>query len=120
MTPLKFVWVEVDLCGDPVRIFKNYKASLRLPEYLVQRWPKGLAIRTIRSAIYKRSWDEGGQAHCEKCGVGVTEDSGEMHEKNPRGKGGEISLENSVFICQNCHRKAHGNRRWHSARVKEE
>lgn len=49
-----------------------------------------------------------------------------MHEKIARGKmvfkgeDGEYSVENSVAICGNCHlgkNGAHGNRRWHSAKI---
>jgi hypothetical protein len=37
-----------------------------------------------------------------------------MHEKLHRGKGGEISFENSILICHPCHRHEHRDRnpRW--------
>jgi hypothetical protein len=36
-----------------------------------------------------------------------------MHEKVPRGKGGQISLSNSIILCYACHFRnagAHGKR----------
>lgn len=35
-----------------------------------------------------------------------------MHELVSKGKGGEVSLENSIGLCADCHlNTAHGNRR---------
>lgn len=123
MTKQKFVLVEINSHGDPVRIFRTVKEAMKLPVELVQKWPRGLAIRSIRETIYVRSKDVLGNGRCEFCGQFVTRDSGEMHEKIPRGRGGEISLENSVFICKPCHRGqngAHGNRRWQTAKLPDE
>jgi 5-methylcytosine-specific restriction endonuclease McrA len=70
---------------------------------------RNTAVSEIRHHIFVRSGGE-----CEHCGVPVTESSGHMHEKQHRGKGGEISIENSVFICAKCHQHQHKDRnpRW--------
>lgn len=73
--------------------------------------PRGFkeAVAIVRRRVFERS---GGL--CENCARPVTWESGHMHERKPRGKGGEISVKNSVFICAKCHlgpQGEHGNRR---------
>jgi hypothetical protein len=98
--------------GLPVRIFKNPKRALDFPPEQVAEWPRRDATEAIRRQVFARS-----KGKCEYgCGRTVTWDTGELHEEKPRGKGGEISLSNSVFVCRDCHRnddRAHGNRRLH-------
>lgn len=101
------MWVELGLDAQPVRIFRNQKASLA--EGWRQQFNYTAAVRIIRHKLFLRSCGE-----CELCGIQVSESGGHMHEKLHRGKGGEISLANSVFICPHCHRQEHADRnpRW--------
>jgi hypothetical protein len=126
----QFVAVEVDhtpQLGETCiikRIFRSVKAARNsgLPWVWAQR---SGAVRAIRRQVFERS-----QWRCEalvnaphssmannRCRNGVTWETGEMHELQPRGmtgfKTGEISVENSVFICKDCHHAAHDNRRLH-------
>ena len=101
------VWVEVDslVSHDQVlRIFRNGKEALA-SHGLLSRWPRRDAVSSIRHQIFLRS-----KGDCELCGSPITEITAHMHEQKHRGKGGEISLENSVIICAKCHRSAHADR----------
>lgn len=63
----------------------------------------------IRRAIYNQQ-----DGHCLWCDKFVTWGQAHLHEKVARGKGGQISLENSIILCADCHigpKGAHGNRR---------
>lgn len=68
------------------------------------------AVRTIRQQLYKLC-----EGLCSWCGQEVSWEACQMHEKVYRGKGGEISMTNSVILCYGCHQgrkdSAHGNRR---------
>lgn len=109
----KVVWIETDSDWLIVRIFRSKAAMLREispdnPGRLRQiRYVH--AVEALRRRLYLRS-----RGCCDFCGSVVTESSGHMHEKKHRGKGGEISMENSVFICAACHKDAHKERspRW--------
>ena len=105
----KLVWVELSDTGVPIRIFKNRKAAYAFGKEWVAPTSRTDAVHIIRRQLWMRS-----KGDCELCGAPVTEQSGEMHERQHRGKGGEISMENSVFACRACHRKAHADRapRW--------
>jgi len=112
----KLVWVEIrrgsvypgailfagkDIC----RIFRSKKAAFSAActgSHLVQQREKKDAIAAIRHQVFLRS-----KGDCEFCASPVIESSGHLHEKKHRGQGGEISLENSVFICAKCHQQAH-------------
>ena len=99
------VWIELDASFRfPVRIFKSRQAAMRCPNR-IDYWDRALAVKLIRTSIFVRS-----KGFCELCGDLVTEQSGQMHEQKHRGKGGEISLENSVFICAKTHRREHRDR----------
>lgn len=60
------------------------------------------AVKDIRHQLWLRCKGE-----CELCGERVTESSGHMHEQKWRGKGGEVSLANSVFVCPRTHQLEH-------------
>jgi 5-methylcytosine-specific restriction endonuclease McrA len=61
----------------------------------------------IRHAIYVRQ-----KGHCLWCSKFVTEKQAHMHEKLSRGRGGKISLDNSIILCVDCHLNvAHGSRK---------
>src|SRR5690349_14503573 len=95
--------------GQPVRIFKG-APDWMLPS--IQKMDRSEAVGSIRRQVFERAGYE-----CEWCGRPIilergAPNSGEMHEVLPRGKGGEISLANSVAICKSCHRNiGHGDRR---------
>ena len=100
---MKFVWVELGLDAQPIRIFRTRQASLQAGWR--QAYPREVAVGIIRHKIFMRS-----DGYCEFCGALITEQTMHMHEKQHRGKGGEISLSNSVPICATCHRRAHADR----------
>jgi 5-methylcytosine-specific restriction endonuclease McrA len=115
------VIVEIGDDGQPVRIFRAAKHAFAFPPEKIREWPRKDAVSSIRHQIFVRC-----AGKCEYCGNPVTENGpwhkGEMHERKPRGKGGEISLDNSVFLCHTCHSShplAHGNRRLHFGETKE-
>ena len=105
----RMVWVEQHpFVPRALRIFKSQKAAFASKVFVVQMF-RDIATNDIRHALFLRS-----QGFCELCASVVTEKSGHMHERDPRGKGGEISLENSVFICARTHQLEHKDRapRW--------
>lgn len=94
-----------------IRIFRNRKDAMLAfgQSRMVVPMAREDAVGAIRYQLWLRS-----KGDCELCGSPVTETSGHMHERQHRGKGGEVSLDNSVFICFKCHRLAHVDRnpRW--------
>jgi 5-methylcytosine-specific restriction endonuclease McrA len=107
----KMVWVEMDFSrvwqpGFAVRIFKNRSAASKFKDQrFVSPRKYSEAVGEVRHHLWLRCKGE-----CELCAAPVTEQSGHMHEQVHRGKGGEISLANSVFICPKCHQRAHSAR----------
>ena len=105
----KMVWVELSdatLTADVVRIFRNWKDVLASnTARRVVNLHRDVAVAEIRHQLWLRC---GGA--CELCGDILTEGSGQMHEMKHRGKGGEISMENSVFICAKTHKREHADR----------
>ena len=104
----KWVWCEQDEQGYVTRILRDNKEAYRWNAVVFYDWFYDEAVLSIRHRLWLRCKGE-----CELCAVPVTEDSGHMHEQKHRGKGGEISLANSVFICSTCHRRAHADRNPH-------
>jgi 5-methylcytosine-specific restriction endonuclease McrA len=106
------VYVELEWDGTILRVVKNAEAW-KIPPERLRHWPKADAIRTIRKQVFERAG-----YMCEFCGKNLTWEGGEMHEKLPKGKGGEVSMDNSVAVCHQCHTgradSEHGNRRWQS------
>jgi len=105
---MKSVWVEI-ISGDTdltvVRIFKSRSAAHRTGAILALM-DYAAAVKVIRHQLWIRCKGE-----CELCGSYVTESSGQMHEKwKHRGKGGEISMDNSVFACPKSHKYEHRDR----------
>lgn len=105
---LKLVWVEQGGFNHAIRIFRSQKAAFAAQVMTVQMC-RDVAVSDIRHQIFRRS-----KGSCEGCSSPITESSGHMHERQHRGRGGEISLDNSVFICAKCHQYAHRDRnpRW--------
>jgi hypothetical protein len=109
MRTSKRVWVEQTLAGVPIRILRDNKEVFRASSKLFGEWDRAKAVSSIRFQVFTRSGGE-----CELCAAPITQSGGHMHEQKHRGQGGEISLENSVFICRRCHADAHSDRapRW--------
>lgn len=99
------VWVELNDVNATVRIFRNHRAANAFGQEWIAEQNRSEAVAEIRRALWLRCHGE-----CELCASVVTEQSGHMHEQIHRGKGGEISLANSVFICTTCHKAAHADR----------
>lgn len=106
----KLVWVELSdfSAFQYKRIFKtaaSVKRALVEGCYAMTQVYYKDAVASIRHQLWLRC-----KGHCELCTADVTEQSGEMHEMKHRGRGGEISLDNSVFACPQCHRYQHRER----------
>lgn len=98
------VWVEYDEHGVS-KIFRT-RATAVVSGKNIKEYPRKDAVEQIRRRIFERS-----QNHCEYCGKIITWGSMHMHEQITRGDGGEISIQNSVAICYDCHLLGeHGNR----------
>lgn len=99
-------WVELAADGiSPIRIFRSRTAAFASGRSIGPFYTRAVAVGKIRHQLWLRCKGE-----CELCASVVTEDSGHMHEQKHRGKGGEISLANSVFICPKCHAAQHADR----------
>ncbi len=110
----KLVWVDgvIPFDGEPVanRIFRNRKAALiAFTSRAVFQMDRTVAVKSIRHQLWLRS-----HGVCDLCGSPINEQTCHMHEQKHRGRGGEISLDNSVMICVKCHKYAHRDRnpRW--------
>jgi len=110
---MSLVWVQIaDDCV--VCIFKNHKAAI-VGCHLPVQIEKVTAVKQIRLAVFKRdNWT------CTHCGATVTWNGptkGELHERVWRGRGGNISLDNSTTLCYHCHQldpvAGHGKRQIH-------
>lgn len=103
----RYVWVQRDAFTlQPMRIYKNAAAFRARPCLaIVDHIPYADAVKAIRHRIFVRS-----KGLCEMCGSVVLESTGHMHERLPRGRGGEISIANSIFICVVCHKGEHKER----------
>jgi 5-methylcytosine-specific restriction endonuclease McrA len=85
-----------------IRIFKNWKAAIAALNAgevtCIIKLYRADAVGSIRQQLWERS-----KGFCEWCGSIITQKSAHMHEVKSRGKGGDISLANSVIICYTCH-----------------
>ena len=105
------VFVEVK-DGKICRIFNKAPKALmsKLDGATVHEYPRSYAVGEVRQQVFERSKGE-----CRNCGEPITSKTMHMHEVVPRSKGGEISLDNSIALCGNCHEwrddSEHGNRR---------
>lgn len=105
----KIIWVELHVeTRLPVAILKNSKHASHVAN--TAQMLRSVATGSIRQQVYERD----GRA-CTHCGAPVTPDTMHMHERLWRGRGGEISLENSTTLCGYCHEHSevagHGKRR---------
>lgn len=107
------VWVELGEKSQVLRIFRNRCEALAVSmqgDIITALVEKADAVGNIRQQVFNRAnW------RCEHCGASLTYKTGQMHEKLPKGKGGEVSLENCMLLCYNCHQgrpdAEHGARR---------
>ena len=107
----KMAWVELAPDGNVVRVFRNHKAAVAAEDaFPVAEVNRADAVKNVRAQIYLR---DGGK--CTHCATDVLWDAFEMHERQWRGKGGEISLANSCVLCVSCHQSdpvaGHGKRK---------
>lgn len=123
---MSYVWTEFDPEFDlPIRIFRYQSQAMRNPAWdngQVRLVTYAYAVEIIRQYVFRRD-----EYACVHCGNMVTWESGEMHERQPRGQirltedgeyqGGEISTENSETRCHDCHTGSNGvhnrNPIWH-------
>lgn len=108
------VWVILGADGRAIEILKNEKHACQQPAGVVTAFKdRGEATGQIRKQVFVRD-----KYACTHCGNPVTWYNGHMHERVWRGRGGEISVENSTTLCPDCHDKdpvaGHGTRmlRW--------
>ena len=118
------VFVELDPETElPTRIFKCTKKALKADPLYVMKMDRGKAVGMIRIQVIAKAIRQKAIL-CQLCGAVVTETTGEMHEVLPRGKGGEISLDNCIYICYNCHigkqDSEHGDRRFQTSKERNE
>ena len=106
------VWVEIDENGRTLRIFKNHKAMVLALPYYEDGWTKcqsrAEAVRSIRHQVFEKQ-----KGICLHCPQIILWESFHLHEQVPKGKGGEVSVENSIGLCSECHigiNGAHSNR----------
>lgn len=59
---------------------------------------QGKTVELIRRAIWERQ-----EGICIRCPSLITWKTAHLHETKHRGRGGKISLENSVLLCFECH-----------------
>jgi len=62
-----------------------------------------MTVKEIRLAIWRRQ-----EGTCLRCANLITTKTMHMHERVHRGRGGKISLENSIGLCYECHLGARG------------
>lgn len=97
----KLVYVELNDSGRVTRVFRGYPPIGSGQK--VRQQTRTTAVAEIRQQVFRRA-----NGNCEYCAAIITSDTGHMHEKVFRSRGGEISLDNSVAICHDCHRGEHG------------
>lgn len=87
-------YVELDDNDKFVRIYRKFPP----PGVRSTTAERCQAVAEIRLRVFERA---GGR--CEYCNAFINFRTGHMHEKIPKGRGGEVSLENCVAICARCH-----------------
>ncbi len=111
----QLVYVEIDPETElPIRILKTNLQVVNLDPEVLRQMARSVAVNYIRLQIIARAI-RNKKILCEYCGSILTSETGHMHEKIPKGKGGEVSLDNCVFICPRCHIGSdgeHGDRKW--------
>lgn len=112
-----FEWVELGPTGLAIRIFRSKKAAALYsimpsrglgPEPIIRQMERSVAVGQIRRQVFERD-----QFECVHCGQLVVWErgswnSGEMDERDSKGHGGEVSVENGQLLCHTCHQGPHG------------
>jgi hypothetical protein len=122
----KKVRVELGENDLPIRIFRKDKKWLQCDNWI---WlTKKDAVGLIRLQVFERTGGrvvDGETAElgkCEGCERPIRWETFEQHEKQFKGRGGEVSLQNCIALCGNCHQwgpnAAHKDRRWQTAKLK--
>ncbi len=104
------VWVQLGENGLAAKIFSHQKEMFfECPsDAKAIEMERALAVRQIRVQIWDRQ-----DGTCIRCPKLVTWNGAHLHELESRGRGGNISLENSEILCADCHigpQGAHSNR----------
>lgn len=86
----------------PIRILKHWSHASQLDPDIVRHVARSVAVGYIRQQVFEKA-KRGMIIKCEFCGNIITTGTGHMHEVLPRGKGGEISVDNGTAICSECH-----------------
>lgn len=100
----KIVCVELGTDGSAHRVFKGKRAALDSGVAFTQMYYR-VAVSQIRCKVFLRA-----KGRCELCSGVITEASMHLHEMKHRGRGGEISVDNSVASCPRCHGYQHRDR----------
>jgi 5-methylcytosine-specific restriction endonuclease McrA len=89
---------EIDpVTRDVIRIFKHGGGAIFLPPERIAEYAKAYAVGRIRHQVFEASKGE-----CRNCGRPINWKF-HLHEVIPKGKGGEVSLDNSIALCADCH-----------------
>ena len=111
----QMVFIEIDPVTElPIRILKHWGHASQLDPDVVRQMARSVAVGFIRQQVFARA-KRGMLTMCEFCGNTITPGTGHMHEKLAKGNGGEVSLDNCVAICADCHigpTGEHGDRKW--------
>ena len=92
-------WAEIGDSGFAIRIFKNAKhiGSVIRFQYML----RARAVEEIRRQVWERD-----NKRCTHCGTMVGWNIMQLHERIWRGRGGEVSIDNSVTLCADCHQNS--------------
>lgn len=107
--------VEFEASGKAIRIFREAWQAREVPAFdlgLVREHNLAEATKQIRDWVFARD-----EFACVACAESITTESGELHERQWRGRieerdgkyyGGEVSRANSETRCFACHKETHG------------
>jgi 5-methylcytosine-specific restriction endonuclease McrA len=105
-------YVEIGQDSRAIRIFRNFKLASQAHSYpsRIAHMLRVTAVEDIRRQVWERD-----NKRCTHCGNLVSFENMQMHERQWRGRGGEISLDNCTTLCADCHQNSevagHGKRR---------
>lgn len=102
------VFAEISEDGSIVRIVKTKGGACFLPPERVKEYPRSYAVGLLREQVLRRA-----NNLCDKCGKIVTNGTLQMHERIPKSKGGEQSMDNCWALCYNCHQGKSGEHKRH-------
>lgn len=108
--PTRYIWAEIGQDGRVISLFRNHHQAV-LAEATrharIQHVLRTTAVSEIRTQVFDRQLGQ-----CLHCPKRFTLQQMHLHEKQHRGEGGQISLENSIGLCADCHLNGeHGDRK---------